>query len=142
MCIRDRLGRLHERRSEIDQAWLCYDHVQQLRPAHNVRDLFLNRLKMAMDGEDADPWSGPSLNTRSQFLNRMQNLSQSVSEVPLETVKPDTELVVKVDPDLKRLQDLLDAGEAAEAFFMARSLLTSGEEWAEEWMKKAQEMLG
>ncbi len=136
------LGRLHERRSEIDQAWLCYDHVQQLRPAHNVRDLFLNRLKMAMDGEDADPWSGPSLNTRSQFLNRMQNLSQSVSEVPLETVKPDTELVVKVDPDLKRLQDLLDAGEAAEAFFMARSLLTSGEEWAEEWMKKAQEMLG
>ena len=49
--------------------------------------------------------------------------------------------VDSIDPDLKRLQDLIDAGEAAEAFFMARSLLTSGETWAEEWMEKAQQML-
>ena len=27
------MGRLHERRSEIDDAWSCYDQVQQLRPA-------------------------------------------------------------------------------------------------------------
>jgi hypothetical protein len=134
------LGRLHERRSEIDQAWLCYDHVQQLRPTELVRDLFLSRLKQAMDGEEAQPWSGPSLTTRSDFLKRMQSLSQSVSEVPLEVI---VEVVEEdaIDPDLKRLQDLLDAGEAAEAFFMARSLLTSGEAWAEDWMKKAQEML-
>ena len=133
------LGRLHERRSEIDQAWLCYDHVQQLRPTELVRDLFLSRLKQAMDGEEAQPWSGPSLTTRSDFLKRMQGLSQSVSEVPLEVV---AEIEVdSIDPDLKRLQDLIDAGEAAEAFFMARSLLTSGETWAEEWMEKAQQML-
>lgn len=137
------LGRLHERRSEIDQAWLCYDHVQQLRPTELVRDLFLNRLKQAMDGEEAQPWSGPSLTTRSEFLKRMQNLSQSVSEVPLEEiVEVEVEIEADaIDPELKRLQDLLEAGEAAEAFFMARSLLTSGEQWAEEWMKKAQEML-
>jgi hypothetical protein len=102
--------------------------------------LFLSRLKQAMDGEEAQPWSGPSLTTRSDFLKRMQSLSQSVSEVPLEVI---VEVVEEdaIDPDLKRLQDLLDAGEAAEAFFMARSLLTSGEAWAEDWMKKAQEML-
>tara|TARA_B100000700_G_scaffold327242_1_gene441228 strand:+ start:2462 stop:3358 length:897 start_codon:yes stop_codon:yes gene_type:complete len=134
------LGRLHERRNEIDQAWLCYDHVQQIRPTEPVRDLFLARLKGAMDGEKAVPWSGPSLETRADFLVRMQNLSQSVSEVPVvEEVEEEDE--EPIDTELKRLQDLIEAGEAAEAFFMARSLFTSGESWAEEWMLKAQSML-
>lgn len=133
------LGRLHERRNEIDQAWLCYDHVQQIRPTELVRDLFLDRLKRAMDGEDSVPWSGPSLETRADFLDRMQNLSQSVSTVPVEVEETSEE--ESVNSELKRLEDLIDAGEAAEAFFLARSLFTSGEDWAEEWMNKAQAML-
>ena len=132
------LGRLHERRNEIDQAWLCYDHVQQIRPTEPVRDLFLERLKRAMDGEDSIPWSGPSLQTRSDFLERMQNLSQNVSNVQLEE-SPEQEEVV--DTELTRLENLLQAGDAAEAFFLARSLFTSGEEWAQEWMERAQSML-
>ena len=132
------LGRLHERRNEIDQAWLCYDHVQQIRPTEPVRDLFLERLKRAMDGEESIPWSGPSLQTRSDFLDRMQNLSQNVSNVPIEE-SAETEEVV--DTELTRLENLLQAGEAAEAFFLARSLFTSGEEWAQEWMERAQSML-
>ena len=132
------LGRLHERRNEIDQAWLCYDHVQQIRPTEPVRDLFLERLKRAMDGEESVPWSGPSLQTRSDFLDRMQNLSQNVSNVPIEE-SAETEEVV--NSELTRLESLLQAGEAAEAFFLARSLFTSGEEWAQEWMKRAQSML-
>ena len=132
------LGRLHERRNEIDQAWLCYDHVQQIRPTEPVRDLFLERLKRAMDGEDSIPWSGPSLQTRSDFLDRMQNLSQNVSSVPIEESLEPEELV---DTELTRLENLLQAGEAAEAFFLARSLFTSGEEWAQEWMERAQSML-
>jgi hypothetical protein len=95
-----------------------------------------------MDGEEAQPWSGPSLTTRSEFLKRMQSLSQSVSEVPIEEIVEVEVEADAIDPELKRLQDLLEAGEAAEAFFMARSLLTSGEQWAEEWMEKAQKMLG
>ena len=132
------LGRLHERRNEIDQAWLCYDHVQQIRPTEPVRDLFLERLKRAMDGEDSIPWSGPSLQTRSDFLDRMQNLSQNVSSVPIEESLEPEEVV---DTELTRLENLLQAGEAAEAFFLARSLFTSGEEWAQEWMERAQSML-
>ena len=132
------LGRLHERRNEIDQAWLCYDHVQQIRPTEPVRDLFLERLKRAMDGEDSIPWSGPSLQTRSDFLDRMQNLSQNVSSVPIEESLEPEEVV---DTELIRLDNLLQAGEAAEAFFLARSLFTSGEEWAQEWMERAQSML-
>lgn len=133
------LGRLHERRSEIDQAWLCYDHVQQIRPTELVRDLFLDRLKRAMDGKESVPWSGPSLETRADFLDRMQNLSQSVSTVPVEIEENLEE--GSVNSESKRLEDLLEAGDAAEAFFLARSLFTSGEGWAEEWMKKAQSML-
>ena len=132
------LGRLHERRNEIDQAWLCYDHVQQIRPTEPVRDLFLERLKRAMDGEDSIPWSGPSLQTRSDFLDRMQNLSQNVSSVPIEESLEPEEVV---DTELTRLGNLIQAGEAAEAFFLARSLFTSGEEWAQEWMERAQSML-
>ena len=132
------LGRLHERRDEIDQAWLCYDHVQQIRPTEPVRDLFLDRLKRAMDGKESIPWSGPSLQTRSDFLERMQNLSQNVSNVPLEEPEEAKE---EISTDLSRLQSLIEAGESAEAFFLARSLFTSGEEWAEEWMVRAQSML-
>jgi tetratricopeptide (TPR) repeat protein len=132
------LGRLHERRNEIDQAWLCYDHVQQIRPTEPVRDLFLDRLKRAMDGEKAVPWSGPSLQTRSDFLVRMQNLSQNVSSVPVEESAETEEIV---NNELTRLENLLQAGEAAEAFFLARSLFTSGEVWAKEWMERAQSML-
>ena len=62
------MGRLHERRSEIDAAWSCYDQVQQLRPHLNERDRFLGRLKGNMDGEEKKPWSGPSIGHRKAFL--------------------------------------------------------------------------
>lgn len=134
------LGRLHEKRKEIDQAWLCYDHVQHLRPTQTVRDQFLIRLKMAMDGEDAIPWSGPSLETRADFLIKMKTLSANISEVPIDEANVELE-EIEIDSDLVRLQNLIEADEAAEAFFMARSLLTNGELWAEEWMIKAQSLL-
>ena len=133
------LGRLHERRKEIDQAWLCYDHVQQIRPMQPVRDMFLDRLKQAMDGDKSVPWSGPSLETRADFLERMKNLSRTVSLVP--NTDEIVDEIIEINPELKRLDDLIAAGEAAEAFFLARSLFTSGEGWAEEWMLKAQSML-
>jgi hypothetical protein len=73
----------------------------------------------------------------------MTNLSQSITEVPIEEIEEQEEQEEpRIDPDLVRLQNLLAAGEAAEAFFLARSLVTSGEQWAEQWMKKAQDMLG
>ena len=133
------LGRLHERREEIDQAWLCYDHVQQIKPSEPVRDLFLDRLKRAMDGQDSLPWSGPSVETRADFLSKMQILSQTVSEVPVtEEIEANVE---DINQELKRLMNLIEVGDAAEAFFLARTLFTSGESWAEEWMVKAQSML-
>jgi hypothetical protein len=133
------LGRLHERRNEIDMAWMCYDHVQQLLPNQTVRDQFLSRLKGTMDGQKTEPWSGPSLESRTDFLNRMTHLSQSNTEIPIVQVMEESE--PQIDPDLLRLQNLLTAGETAEAFFLARSLVTNGEQWAYEWMIKAQNAL-
>ena len=135
------LGRLHERRNEVDQAWLCYDHVQQIKPTTNVRDLFLERLKGAMDGDEQIPWSGPSLDTRSDFLDRMQKLTQSIQSIPVESNNNQSTKLDEEDPQMTKLRSLLKAGDSAEAFFMARSLVTSGEDWAREWMTKAQDMM-
>ena len=136
------LGRLHEKRSEIDQAWLCYDHVQQIKPTTNVRDMFLDRLKGAMDGKEKTPWSGPSLETRNDFLQKMTKLSQTISTVSTDIIiQPEVIEEVGDEPQLRKLKSLIESGDSAEAFFMARSLLTSGEDWAKEWMEKAQEMM-
>jgi tetratricopeptide (TPR) repeat protein len=134
------LGRLFERRSESDEAWLCYDHVQQLRPHTQPRDEFLSRLKSAMDGEVGTPWTRPTVQKRSEFLQQMQSLSQRISitnpeaqqitEVPKETVE-------EKDPNLVRLEVLMDAGDVSEAFFYARRLVAEGEEWAMAWVEKA-----
>ena len=44
---------------------------------------------------------------------------------------------VAADPDLLRLEALMEAGDASEAFFYARRLVAQGEAWAEEWVEKA-----
>ena len=93
-----------------------------------------------MDGKSEVPWSGPSMETRSDFLNRMQNLSHvsklEESEMDDEVITDSFEVTQR-----KKLENLIESGESAEAFFMARSLVTSGESWAEELMIKAQKSL-
>ena len=132
------LGRLYERRGESDEAWLCYDHVQSLRPHTNPRDEFLARLKQGMDGVDAGPWTRPNVEKRSEFLTQMQNLSQRISVTQPTTHQEDEAVEAeRKDPDLIRLEALMEAGDASEAFFYARRLVAQGEAWAEEWVEKA-----
>lgn len=132
------LGRLHERRQEMDNAWLCYDHVQQLRPHMPLRDEFLARLQARMDGEESRPWSEPGLAQRNEFLERMQRLSSRTSKVEEVAEVEDEE----VNEELQRLEALIGAGDFSEAFFMARRLVTEGENWANEFLEKAREGLG
>lgn len=133
------LGRLYERRDEMDEAWSCYDHVQQLQPHQTPRDSFLERITGKMMGEEEKPWSAPSIEKRSQFLEHMMQLSKRISTL---TEKPRMEQAVEVEAVkenqvMVRLQSLMDAGDASEAFFLARRLVSQGEEWAEEWVEKA-----
>lgn len=132
------LGRLYERRGESDEAWLCYDHVQSLRPHTSPRDEFLVRLKQGMDGVDAGPWTRPNVEKRSEFLSQMQTLSQRISIAKrVELSLPDEDSTEHKDPDLLRLEQLMNAGDASEAFFYARRLVAQGEAWAEVWVEKA-----
>ena len=140
------LGRLHERRGEIDEAWSCYDHVQTIIPHHTPRDEFLLRLKGAMDGGDKQPWSGPDITKRSTFLQQMESLSQRISKSSSEAdvenavaVSDEADITNKLHPDLNKMKELFDSGNASEAFFLARRLVASGEEWATEWLEKAQQ---
>ena len=135
------LGRLYERREEMDEAWSCYDHVQQLQPHQTARDAFLERITGRLMGEKEKPWTAPSIEKRSQFLQHMVQLSQRISSIE-ENAEVSIEIENKqpsIHPDLIRLQSLMQAGDASEAFFLARRLVSQGEEWAEEWVGKAKD---
>ena len=137
------LGRLHERRGEVDEAWMCYDHVQNLRPHISPRDDFLKRLTSRMDGEAEKQWSRPSVEKRDQFLKQMMELSQRVSKTidEAQMIVPEDSTESK-HPDLIRLEILIKNDDFSEAFFLARRLISQGEDWAEEWLKIARQGLG
>ena len=47
----DKMGKLHERRGEFDQAWLCYDQAQSNSNNLNSRDDFKLRMESLIDGK-------------------------------------------------------------------------------------------
>ena len=133
------MGRLHERRREMDEAWSCYDQVQQLRPHLKERDRFLQRLKGDMDGEQKQPWSGPSVEHRSAFLEGMRSLTARISApTPAPITNVTEEEVIQRHPDEHQLEVLIEQGDVQSAFFLARRLLASGEDWAEPWLERIQ----
>ncbi len=132
------LGRLHEGRKEWEQAWLCYDHVQQLIPHSEVRDAFRIRLTDRMDGE----WSVPELNTRNAFLQRMQELAESVVTEDAETVEEEEGESEQVNKEEVELIQLLNSQDYPAAFFLARRLVANGEEWAGIYLEQARAGVG
>ena len=78
------------------------------------------------------------LNVKNQGLNQMQSLSQRISvSAQLPDAVVDEPEEQQKDPDLVRLEVLMEAGDASEAFFLARRLVANGEDWAEAWVEKA-----
>jgi hypothetical protein len=137
------LGRLHERREEVDSAWSCYDHVQTMMPHLLVRDEFLNRLTGRMDGSEKTPWSGPKLEHRTAFLQQMEQLNERVRQnTNVPETSTDTEIVIEEEyPDKTRLNTLIESENISEAFFLARRLVASGEEWAEEYLEQCRSLM-
>mgnify|MGYP006236410059 FL=1 len=91
-----------------------------------------------MDGESTGPWTRPTVEKRSEFLNQMQSLSQRISTTsPVVEDAIEEESLEQKDPNLERLELLMEAGDASEAFFFARRLVAQGEAWAEAWVDKA-----
>ena len=134
------LGRLHERRDEYDEAWFCYDQAQIHFPQVALRDRFRNRMTQAID-RAGKKWSAPDQDAREQFLTKMQSLALRVSLPAIHPETEDDDEKEKVNEDERELERLLDTGEAAAAFFLARRLVTRGESWASEWLERASTQL-
>ena len=133
------LGRLHERRDEYDEAWFCYDQAQTHFPQIPLRDKFRDRMTQAMD-RAGQKWSAPDQDAREQFLTKMQSLALKV-RIPTELPPTESEEGTAVNEDELELERLLDTGEVAAAFFLARRLVTRGESWANEWLERANSLL-
>jgi hypothetical protein len=87
-------------------------------------------------------WSAPDQDAREQFLTKMQSLALKVSPPPIQAATgDDEEEVEEVREDEQELARLLDAGETAAAFFLARRLVTRGESWAGEWLERVSAQL-
>ena len=136
------LGRLHERREEFDDAWLCYDQAQIHFPSRPVREEYRERMEARLGGQRKS-WKVPDISTREIFLSRMESLA---------TPEPsDTGKVIEDDKvtdrdfielsDQNRLENMLVSGEIQAALFLARRLITSGETWAQPYYDSAMERL-
>ena len=134
----DKMGKLHERRGEFDQAWLCYDQAQSNSTNLNSRDDFKVRMESLIDGKGKLAWKAPDISDRLDFLNRMQVLARPTTELAQdEILEEDTEL-----SELDYARQLFEKDRLSEAFFIARRLATQGDYEAKLLAKKIQELMG
>ena len=131
------LARAHERLESYDEAWLCYDQAQTYAPHLDVRDAFRKRMQAQLDSTERLPWKKPTLEARDDFLHRMQKLATTYEKVGRENIVH-TELDVSVNEDEEHLKLLLKDGNYSAAFFLARRIVTRGEDWADSYLNEAQ----
>ena len=131
------LGRAHERHEAFDEAWFCYDQAQTHGPHTDVRDAFRERMEARLDSGTRLPWSKPSIDVRDQFLERMQSLASRFIDSP-EEIQEEEEEEISVNKDEIELENLLASEEFSAAFFLARRLVSRGEDWANTYLEQAQ----
>ena len=133
----DKMGKLHERRGEFDQAWLCYDQAQSNSNNLNSRDDFKVRMESLIDGKGKLAWKAPDISDRLEFLSRMQVLARPTAELmPEETQDENTEL-----SELDYAKQLFEQDRLPEAFFIARRLAAEGDSEAKLLAEEIQEMM-
>jgi len=117
------LGRMHERRGEFEQAWMCYDQAQTHFPDIHVRDRFRDRMEAKMDGRASKPWKEPEVSRRVDFFTRMQQLATpNIENIPT-TVNESNEVFSN---PLEEVHLLLTEERLSEAFFLARRMAAEG----------------
>ena len=133
------LGRMHERRGEYDQAWLCYDQAQSNFPEFLVRDQFRERMEAKMDGRAPTPWKVPEVTQRVEFLKRMQKLSISPSNDVRDDLVPDISSNTDIFGEVAHLRS---EGRSSEAFFLARRMAAEGIDGALELVEEIRMEIG
>ena len=132
------LGRAHERLQSFDDAWLCYDQAETYAPHLGVREEFRKRMESQLDKAARLPWSKPSLHARDDFLLRMQKLASSYDSVDEHSEVPTVVTEDDVNEEETELIKLLEDCNYSTAFFLARRIITRGDNWAESYLKSAQ----
>ena len=133
----DKMGKLHERRGEFDQAWLCYDQAQSNSNNLNSRDDFKVRMESLIDGKGKLAWKAPDISDRLEFLSRMQVLARPTAELmPEETQDENSELA-----ELDYAKQLFEKDRLSEAFFIARRLAAEGDSEGKLLAEEIQEMM-
>jgi hypothetical protein len=96
-----------------------------------------------MDGGESQPWSGPELNHRTAFLEQMESLTRRVRTVEfIDSNEPVPEMPEEfVHPDRSKLDVLIESNNISEAFFLARRLVASGENWANSYLEKCRNLM-
>ncbi len=117
------LGRMHERRKEYSDAWLCYDQAQICFPVNRVRDEFRSRMEAELDGKGKKKWKSPGIDQRVDFLRKMEDMATP------ESVYVNLEDDVDEDP-IRKVEELVSEGKLSEAFFMTRRMAAKGVEGA------------
>ena len=130
------LGRLHERRGEHDNAWMCYDQAQLHFPEIPARDRFIERMELKMDEADSVSWSTPGIDSRVEFLNRMQALANQADPSIHETQEDEEEIL-----PFDELDNLLAENRRTEAFFLARRMAAEGIDGAIDKVEEIRGML-
>ena len=117
------LGRMHERRKEYSDAWLCYDQAQICFPSTTVRDEFKSRMEAELDGKGKRKWKSPGIGQRVDFLRKMEDMATPDSAY--------VDLGEDVDEDpIREVEELVNEGRLSEAFFMTRRMAAQGIEGA------------
>jgi hypothetical protein len=100
----------------------------------------MHRLHSRMDGSEEQRWTKPPVSKRQEFLDQMVILAGRVSK-PDPTYVEDEATVEVVNKDEQKLVQLIQQSNFSEAFFVARRLVASGEEWALQYLDQAKQGL-
>lgn len=117
----DELGKMHEKRGDFDEAWLCYDQSQTVFPDSTSRDRFKQRMSDRFDRSEGAPWKEPPIQDRADFQDRLRRMSTKNEQEEGDYSEDDMSLLAKI-------LELRNSGNIAEAFFMARRMMAEGDE--------------
>ena len=117
----EELGRLHERRGDFDEAWLCYDQSQTVFPDSTSRDRFKQRMSDRFVQSEGTPWKEPPIQDRANFQDKLRRMSSKIQKDDEPYPEDDEGLLGKI-------LELRNSGHVVEAFFIARRMMAEGDE--------------
>jgi len=117
----EELGMMYERRSQYDEAWLCYDQAKSVFSKSMAIERFKSRMGSIVDGGEGVPWRAPSITDRAAFLDKLGNLSKTHQLSEVEEIADDGK-----DGPFSKIESLRSDGRNTEAFFLARRMVAEG----------------